>query len=459
MSRGQVAIRLSLRDQEAFRRQMEAIGPDAEKTFDRMMRAARPVDQRLKIIDQAANDLKSSVQDLGRQAGPAGAFLTTLGGPLALAAAAALGAVALAVREVLVLMERSREAAAYASGLEDTARAAGVAMSAVQDMATTVQLAGGSFEAGTQALEQWAIRLGRVRALGQGETFDALQVMGLGADSFAGMNAAEALDLVIERLLEIDDISTRLALADRLGLASMSELLRRNADDVRNLRVEAESINTALSEATLRRLAEAADEMDRLRTRQERAEAVQGAAAVELELRRQRALTALEERKAALFARRLPLEERTAEMLDAQRISLEAQIENLRLMGPEMRGMADAAAAELDQIIQRRADLADEMERAAAAAEREARAMATVPETGFRGPFSDPDEAYRPPPGPPELDLTRRRQLEALVESSLRSLMTPLQQVAELEAELNLARENGIEITEAQIARIVQLRR
>lgn len=457
--RGDVAIRFSVRDREQFRRQMESIGPEAEKTFERMMRAARPVDARLGAVDGAVRQLKTSVTGMARQSGPAGAFLTTLGGPLALGAAAALGLIAVAVREVFQLMERSREVAQYASNLETVSVAAGMSITDVQNLGTAVELAGGQFDAGTAALEEFSKRLGRVRALGQGEAFDALKTLGIGPQDLAGMSADQALERVLDRLMQIDDVSQRLALADRLGLAGMDELLRQTASTVRDLRADAEGFNAALSEETMQRLASAAQEMDALRMRRQTAERVEAAAFTELELRRQRAETAVAEARAARAADRIPLEERSVAILEMQRDVTRERLDQVRRMvesGFLQEEQLTTQERLLRRLEEREAALTAQMERRAQldremAVRQATRAASAEHLAGVMGLDSGSTT--------PELPLQRRRQLESLVESSLRSLMTPTQQLAELERDLNLARAAGMDITEAQIAAIVQRRR
>ena len=88
----------------------------------------------------------------------------------------------------------------------------------------------------------------------------------------------------------------------------------------------------------------------------------------------------------------------------------------------------------------------DQAERAAEIARRMAAYTARAEREGEDDDAADPAT---------NLTLERRRELEALVEAQLRSLMTPLERVAVLEADLRLARAAGFEITEAQIEQIL----
>lgn len=75
------------------------LGDEGKAAFERIIVAAQPVPVRLKAIDTAATEVKSKFQELAGELGPVGKVLGALG-PEGLAAGAALGATAIAIRSV-----------------------------------------------------------------------------------------------------------------------------------------------------------------------------------------------------------------------------------------------------------------------------------------------------------------------------------------------------------------------
>ena len=315
---GSVVIKLDLRGQEELKRRLEELGPTGERVWRDLRRGAKPAEQGFKAVDAARQQLQGGVDELASRAGPLGQFLTSIG-PWGLAAAAGLGVLALALREVFVLMERSRETAFWAEELENAAAAAGMMEDRVLSLGSAVQLAGGDFNAALAGLEEFSKRIGEYRATGQGEGRDAFDALGLRDLVDSGADATTVLDAVLERMREIQDPARRLAIADKLGLREAAPLLQRSADDMERILGAAENINAAFSEQVLQDFANAGEAIREAQLRQDRARQLQSLATVDLEVSRQQALARMEEARTAVGWNRVALEERSTEILEMQR--------------------------------------------------------------------------------------------------------------------------------------------
>lgn len=456
---GTVAIKLDLRGQEELKRRLGELGPVGDRAFKDLMRAAKPVKGEMDLVGGSVLLLKDGLGDLAQQAGPVARLFTTVS-PLALGFGAALGVVAMAVREVFVLMERSRETAMWAEELENVERASGLAAERILSIGSAAQMAGADFNAVLSGMEEFSKRIGEYRATGQGEARDAFDALGLRDLVDNGADATAILDAVLERMREIDDPSRRLALADKLGLREAAPLLQQSADEMARMLEAAEGINSTFTASTLQQFADAAEAIREAELRQTRAVQMQSLSTLQAEVARARVLAEIDERKAAALHAVTPVRERETDVLDFQATVLERQADLLEQRLRQVQGVRDAeiqVAGDLADTRRRLEEINAEQERRLDIQQRQQEALTSyysmleswgdrTPEGGAAGSSNN------------ELDTERRRELEALVEQSLRSLMTPLQRIRELESELNDARENGIEISQAQIDMIVRTR-
>ncbi|MEP3073029.1 MAG: hypothetical protein ABJQ26_09580, partial [Maricaulis sp.] len=444
---GTVAIKLDLRGQEELKRRLGELGPEGERVFRDLSRAAKPTQQDFKLVDRATRELQDGMDGLAQRAGPVGSFLTSVG-PWGLAAAAGIGALAMAVREVFVLMERSRETAMWAEELENVERASGLAAERILSIGSAAQMAGADFNAVLSGMEEFSKRIGEYRATGQGEARDAFDALGLRDLVDNGADATAILDAVLERMREIDDPSRRLALADKLGLREAAPLLQQSADEMGRLLAVADDVNAAFSERTLARLAEAATALREAEMRRDRARDMQSVGFLETELRLAEARAELDERIAGALSYLVDERERETEALEMQR-DLMRSIARWAAVLPGFAQMAGQEYDRLNEALERRVRL-EEISAANHAA------MMNDIGLGTLAQFRNQGEEL---PGGQEISTERQAELRNLVEQSLRSLMTPLEQVAELESELQLAQANGIVITDEQIEAILRHRR
>lgn len=108
MSRPQLVIRLSTQDAEKVKAALRATGTEGQRMASMLDRAGRQGDRGLRAVDRASRDLQSSFNNLAGRVPVLGNALTALG-PAGLAAAAGIGAIALAMRSA---MRIAREALA-----------------------------------------------------------------------------------------------------------------------------------------------------------------------------------------------------------------------------------------------------------------------------------------------------------------------------------------------------------
>ena len=454
---GRVVIRLDLRGQEELKRRLDELGPAGQRMGRDLEKAMQPVKREGRLGKAAMMELGESVEDVARQAGPLGGVLTALG-LAGLAMAAGLGAAALALRKVFVLMERSREAAAYGAQLETVARVTGVATDRVMDFRSALRLADGDAQAADASLEKFAERLGEYRNTGQGEGKDAFEFLGLTGGDFERLPVEDALDRVLAALAEIDDPSRRVSLAEMLGLGDALPLLQQTGDEMQRTLDRAAEINAALSPETLRAFAQAQQAILDAQLRRERAEQLGARATLDLEVRRQELLADGEQLRAAALSFLLPLQERERDVLREQVELLEGRSSALARLMPGAGGgfqLADAAR-QMAEWLGVTEELNEELQRTA-------EFVAPVAEL-FNAPPTDPlnpqsdfwvNGMLAGAQRQAETSLERRRELESLVEQQLTGLMTPLQRVEQLESDLTEARRIGLDITEDQIAAIV----
>ncbi|WP_375549444.1 hypothetical protein ABWI01_03375 [Oceanicaulis alexandrii] len=452
---GSVVIRLDLRGQEELMRRLDALGPAGQRVGRDLSRAMQPIKREGKLAKATIVELGDAVKDAAAEVGPFGRILSSLG-PYGLAAAASLGVVAVTIREMLVLMERANQTADFAAGIDSVSRVAGVGAESVLLFRDSLTLARGEAGQADRALEEFSKRLGEFRTLGTGEAREGLSALGLEALGASDLPVEQALDRVLERLAEIEDPARRLALADKLGLRDAAPLLQRTGDEITRIREEVERTNQALTDGALQRFSEAADRIAALELRQERARQLQSQALLGAEERRQMAIARFEEQKAALLLGRVPLEERTSNQLELQAGVLREQVAQLEAASELMLGAPVDIQRQLVELERVRAELAEINGELATMRRREADIAVEfqsfgspsdwVAAFGQRG--ADNDNAAA-------ITAERRLELEALIETRIRGLMTPVQQLAELETDLNTARRAGLEISADQIDAIL----
>ncbi|WP_420433029.1 hypothetical protein [Hyphobacterium sp.] len=419
-------LRWSVRDEEKWRRQFQAVGPEAEQMFDRMSRSARPANDNLKALDRTSSELRDGFEDLASRAGPLGNILRALG-PAGLAAAAGIGAAVAAGGLFLRWLDQARDTTRFAGDLESVSLSAGVAAADILDLRTALQLAGAAGENADAAIEEFNKRLGEFRAFGTGELRDAVEQLGLGDALRDGRLPVEAaLDRVLDALEDIEDPSRRLSLADKLGLRDAAPLLQRSADEIARIRDLTSEINAGFSAAQQAELALAEARFREIELRFERNRQVRSFAVLDEAVTRQEALLGLDELRTAAVLQRRDLEDLSIAQLEDQ-----LAVQN-RLLA--MRGMNNAQIAAtgsaLSLVLNLLNDEVDATERIRnltfEIAQR--RIEAYLIEANSGRPRDDDDGS--PGEDSPSVSLEERRQAEARLAAQMERARSPAERYA-----------------------------
>lgn len=123
MAERQVSVRLSVIDGGKVKAELRSVGDEGERAFRRIGEATTPANAKLRVVNAVAQEARGRLDDMAANAGLAGGALRALG-PAGLAAAAGIGAVALALSAGL---RESAEAEKVQARLEGVLKATGFA--------------------------------------------------------------------------------------------------------------------------------------------------------------------------------------------------------------------------------------------------------------------------------------------------------------------------------------------
>lgn len=154
------AITLSLKDADAVKRGLQQLGADGEGALKRLEAATTPASRGLQLLDQASGAVRGGMQELAARSGPAGQALELLGKG-GLAAAAGLGAVALAVRAAVT---HANNALQVFADLADSAARIGTSASTLRALEYVFESNASSAEELRGALEFLRAKIGEAAA-------------------------------------------------------------------------------------------------------------------------------------------------------------------------------------------------------------------------------------------------------------------------------------------------------
>ncbi len=259
MSERAVYLKVGVKDQEAFRAALQAMGKDGESMLRRIETAAVPASRSLVAVSAAASELRTSLTAAGSSLGPLSAGLGALGGA---AGTVGLGIAALGVG-FIALTKRALEAG---DSIGDAADALGLSVKAYQQFSGAAKLAGVSaeqFEAGIKLLQD---RLANAVAKG-GDAAAPFRTLGVAFQTATGQ-ARSAEDVFLE-LAEafkgIENPAERVNLAlDVLGKsgAKFLPLFAEGAEGIRNFADEAEALGLVIDERLIRDAGKANDRLE-----------------------------------------------------------------------------------------------------------------------------------------------------------------------------------------------------
>ncbi|MDE3038508.1 MAG: phage tail length tape measure family protein, partial [Pseudomonadota bacterium] len=109
MATRDVSVRISVMDGDKARREFTLTGEEGQKALEKIREATKPANDNLKLINTTVEEAKGAFENFAEHAGSAGRVLTALG-PAGLIAAAAVGAIALAIHSAVDEAEKFNQA-------------------------------------------------------------------------------------------------------------------------------------------------------------------------------------------------------------------------------------------------------------------------------------------------------------------------------------------------------------
>ena len=177
---------------------------------------------RSKFDRSGVDDASDSLSDLGEKAAD-------------LASPAKLGAAALAMGYFL------QQTLAAGDEIAQFAQRSGQSAEELQILSNIAAQSGGEMDDVADAAREMQLRLAEAAALGSGPAVDALTLLNLTLDDFAGKNVDQKFALLRDRISEVEDPAQRLFVAEELlggSVERLNGLLNVNAAEFANLRNE-----------------------------------------------------------------------------------------------------------------------------------------------------------------------------------------------------------------------------
>ncbi|HYD26967.1 hypothetical protein [Brevundimonas sp.] len=207
-----VGVRLFVEGGELVRKTFDQIGDSGKKMWAELGAGTKQANPALKGVNAIADEGKQAIAGLADQAGGLGRALSAVG-PLGVAAAAAMGGLAIAIN-------RAREAMTWAADLTDQAEQLGVTTEALQAYRFAAEDVGASAGAMESSLGSLNKAIGAIRTgVGDGKVVEALQAIGFTPEQIASLESADQLLLAVaDKIAETGDIAEATKIADALGI-------------------------------------------------------------------------------------------------------------------------------------------------------------------------------------------------------------------------------------------------
>lgn len=240
-------------DGSAVSREFKNMGDAGQQMSQRVQQGARGIPPAMRAVDSAAGQAKQGIDRLAGSAGGLGQVLTSLG-PGGLAAAAAIGGLALAFG---TLGNASRNAVRDLAAIDNQARRLGVSATALQEYRFAMIGVGQAAETADAALNAFNERLGEATLQRSGAGYRSLQLLGFSDDEISRMRSIEdALPRIAERLEKVADAGERTRLAKELGLDPFLAVLAQGEGAMARAREAAQQMGYVLDESLIRRAGE-----------------------------------------------------------------------------------------------------------------------------------------------------------------------------------------------------------
>ncbi|WP_453978551.1 hypothetical protein [Brevundimonas sp. Marseille-Q4549] len=152
-----------------------------------------------------------------------------------------------------------------ADDIANTARKIGVGTNALQEWRFVAKQTGGDAKDADAALDKFADKLAQATAGTSKSATKAFNLLGIGPEELRSFKSTEdALDTITDRIKGLKSEADRAAVAEALGLGSLSSALRDGAVDIAKLRDEAQSLGIVMDQEMVRRASQAQGEFDTL---------------------------------------------------------------------------------------------------------------------------------------------------------------------------------------------------
>nr|WP_313632734.1 hypothetical protein [Brevundimonas naejangsanensis] len=217
-------------------------------------------------LRQAEADLKGfgekAEQDIGGSSSRIGAGIGRMAAAAATAVTALVTVLGLAVAGAFNLGLAGQK---MANDISDAAKRMGVGTDALQEWRYVAKQAGEETNAADRALESFAKKLSQATAGTSKEAAKAFSLIQIGPEQLKSFKSTEeALDTVVDRIKGLKSEAERAAVAEALGLGSLSAALRDSAVDVASLRDEARQLGIVMDQEMIKRASEAQGQLDTL---------------------------------------------------------------------------------------------------------------------------------------------------------------------------------------------------
>ena len=157
-----------------------------------------------------------------------------------------------------------------AAAISDVSNEANASTDFIQEMRYALSQAGGNAEDMDDALVKLNKNLGEFRTTGGGPAKTTLEQLGVANEILEGglKSTDEAMMVILDRLRQVDDASSRAAMATELFGKSagirLAELVSTSAEEVAKLRKEAHALGLVLDESMIKAADDASDKLNAL---------------------------------------------------------------------------------------------------------------------------------------------------------------------------------------------------
>jgi hypothetical protein len=234
-------------------REFKEMGDAGDRSFDRIKRGAQSIPPAMRAVDASVGVAKDKVSGLAGATGSLGTVLTSLG-PVGIAAAAAIGGLTLGF---VALQNATRNAVKSLAEIDGTAQQLGVSIETVQEFRFAMLGIGEDAATADAALLAFSRSLGQLNTeIGQ-RARGALEELGFTDAEIKNMGTVEeALPRIADRIAALDNAAAQAAIAQKLGLEPMLELLQQGSAAFDQAAVRAREMGYVIDTELIRRAGE-----------------------------------------------------------------------------------------------------------------------------------------------------------------------------------------------------------